>query len=341
MFLPYLHRLMAATLLSLVVTTSVHAKGAPPRVLVTIKPLQLIAAAITDNVSKPELLLPPGSSPHGYSLRPSDVRKLAAADLVFWIGPDMESFLPKVLERHVGAGKAISLMNSQGVRLSELLSTEHEPEEKHGDHGSEHGHDHGHNHGHAHKHGTYDPHIWLDPNNVIAMAQVMTKKLGALDSRNRAKYESNYKKFVAQIKVTDRNNQELLKNLGDQEFFVFHDAWGYLTRHYNLSVADVFTINPTQAPGARHMASLRRQFKEQGYQSCVFREPQFQPGYLDVLINDLQIKVDVLDPLGADITLAPDGYSRYLNGIATTIHRCLSSAKKIVGQPTGIFDTKS
>lgn len=326
MLLPHLRRLMVVTVLSLLATASVHAKNnIPPHVLVSIKPLQLIAAAITDNITTPELLLPPGSSPHGYSLRPSDVRKLAAADLVFWIGPDMESFLPKVLKRHVDEGKAIALMNSQGIKLSELLTT---------DGGEEHNHD------HAHEHGAHDPHIWLDPNNVIAIAQVMTQKLSSLDSSNRDKYESNYKKFVAQMKVTDRHNKELLRGVGEQGFFVFHDAWGYLTRHYNLSVADVFTISPTQAPGARHMASLRRQLKDQSHQSCVFREPLFQPGYLDVLIDDLQIKVDVLDPLGADIAVVPDGYSRYLNGIASTIHRCLSSAKKIAGGATSTVATK-
>lgn len=330
MLLLHLRHLMVVTVLSLLATASVHAKdNIPPHVLVSIKPLQLIAAAITDNITTPELLLPPGSSPHGYSLRPSDVRKLAAADLVFWIGPNMESFLPKVLKRHVDEGKAIALMNSQGIKLSELLTTE----------GGEQ-HNHNHSHSHAHEYGTHDPHIWLDPNNVIAMAQVMTQKLSSLDSSNRDKYESNYKKFVAQMKVTDRNNKELLRGVGEQGFFVFHDAWGYLTRHYNLSVADVFTISPTQAPGARHMASLRRQLKEQSHQSCVFREPQFQPGYLDVLIDDLQIKVDVLDPLSADIAVAPDGYSRYLNGIATTIHRCLSSAKKIAGGATSTVATK-
>ena len=340
MLLPHLRHLMVVTVLSLLATASVHAKdNIPPHVLVSIKPLQLIAAAITDNITTPELLLPPGSSPHSYSLRPSDVRKLAAADLVFWIGPDMESFLPKVLKRHVDEGKAIALMNSQGIKLSELLTTEGGEEHNH-DHNHGHNHNHGHDRGHAHEHGTHDPHIWLDPNNVIVMAQVMMQKLSSLDSSNRDKYESNYKKFVTQMKVTDRDNKELLRGVGEQGFFVFHDAWGYLTRHYNLSVADVFTISPTQAPGARHMASLRRQLKEQSHQSCVFREPQFQPGYLDVLIDDLQIKVDVLDPLSADIAVTPDGYSRYLNGIASTIHRCLSSAKKIAGGATSTVATK-
>lgn len=57
------------------------------KVLTSIKPLQLIAAAVQDGVAIPEVLLPPGASPHNYALRPSDVRKVQSVDLLYWIGP--------------------------------------------------------------------------------------------------------------------------------------------------------------------------------------------------------------------------------------------------------------
>ncbi|MBA4246051.1 MAG: zinc ABC transporter substrate-binding protein, partial [Pseudomonas sp.] len=68
------------------------------RVLTSIKPLQLIAAAVQDGVGKPGVLLPPGASPHHFTLRPSDIRNVREADLLYWIGPDLETFLPRVLE---------------------------------------------------------------------------------------------------------------------------------------------------------------------------------------------------------------------------------------------------
>ena len=67
------------------------------RVLASVEPLQLIAAAVQDGVAKPEVLLPPGASPHSCALRPSDVRKVQSVDLVYWIGPNIEGFLPRVL----------------------------------------------------------------------------------------------------------------------------------------------------------------------------------------------------------------------------------------------------
>ena len=81
-----------------VFVTSLFIAGAAQaevKVLTSIKPLQLIAAAVQDGVAIPEVLLPPGASPHNYALRPSDVRRVQSVDLLYWIGPDMESFLPR------------------------------------------------------------------------------------------------------------------------------------------------------------------------------------------------------------------------------------------------------
>jgi hypothetical protein len=85
------------------------------RLLTSIKPLQLIAAAVQDDLGSPEVLLPPGASPHHYALRPSDVRRVREADLLYWVGPDLESFLPRVL---VGRAKpAVATQDLAGLHL--------------------------------------------------------------------------------------------------------------------------------------------------------------------------------------------------------------------------------
>ncbi len=311
-----LRRLIVPLLFSFMASS--HLAAQPPKVLASIKPLELIAAAITDGISKPELLLAPGSSPHDYSMRPSDIRKLTQADLVLWIGPDMETFLVKVLDRYVNKNQSLALIDQPGIQIGEgLLNPDH------------HSHDHNHDDHHGHHHGSYDPHIWLDPSNVLVMAKAITDKLATIDSANRQQYEHNYQAFIESMAAADKDNQELLAGLHQQGFFVFHDAWGYLARHYKLNVIDVFTINPAQAVGARHMSHLRQQFSAQNGTSCVFREPQFRPSYLNVLVNDLEIKVDVLDPLASDITPSANAYAEFLRGLAGTIHHCLTS----VAQP--------
>ena len=85
------------------------------QLLVSIRPLQLIAAAVQDGVGTPAVLLPGAASPHHYALRPSDVRRVREAQLLYWIGPDLESFLPRVLQAR--KGPSLALQTIEGLQL--------------------------------------------------------------------------------------------------------------------------------------------------------------------------------------------------------------------------------
>ncbi|WP_034840617.1 zinc ABC transporter substrate-binding protein ZnuA [Endozoicomonas numazuensis] len=279
----------------------------PPKVLASIKPLQLIATSITEGVTVVDVLLPPGASPHSHSMKPSDARKLYEADMIFWVGPDMETFLDKTLS---GSKKATSVPLMQESRLKLLKSSE----------GKEEVHDHA---GDSdHHHGEYDAHIWLSPENAIAMAKTMSEKLSKLDPDHKKQYQENYKAFKKAVQAADKRNITKLTNYHSQPMFVFHDAYGYLQKHYKLNVVDYFTINPEQQPGAKHLTRLQDKLKKAG-NSCVFREPQFQPAYIDRIIGGTDASVAVLDPLATDITVSPDGYIQFMNNLTDTIISCL------------------
>lgn len=310
-------RRLTRLLLPFAVLVSSIATATEPKVLVSIKPLELIASAITDGVTKPELLLQPGTSPHDYSLKPSDIKSLASADMVFWVGEDLEGFLKKPLARYSSKAKAVALMDAPGMKIERFLSAEED------DHHDEHDGDHHSGHDHHH-HGIHDPHVWLSPDNAIAMAKAMTQALSEVDQSHAASYQANYLYFAEQVKASDATNKNLLESLHNKGFFVFHDGWGYFTRHYDLKVLDVFTLNPEQQPGARHMLALRHKLKEAGH-TCVFREPQFHPAYLGTVVDKLPVKIDVIDPLASDVQAQPDSYPEYLGQLSVTIRDCLSS----------------
>ncbi|MCL6268608.1 zinc ABC transporter substrate-binding protein ZnuA [Sansalvadorimonas sp. 2012CJ34-2] len=288
--------------------------SAPPKVLVSIKPLQMITAAITSGVTEPELLLQPGTSPHDYSMKPSDVRKIANADFVFWIGEDLERFLEKPLNRFSSASSVLAVMDAPGVKVRKLS----EKEDKHGD---EHA---GHNAHEGHDHGNHDPHIWLEPDNALAIAKTITRSLQAGDKEHADIYQLNLYQFEEQLKAVNLKNQQILKPISDRGFFTFHDAWGYFTNHYNLKVAGVFTISPEIQPGARHIAEIRQKIKTEG-NTCIFREPQFKPAYLDNVINGLNVRVAELDPLATYLPSDPMSYPRFLEAIALKISACLTT----------------
>lgn len=294
----------------MLMTASFCASAESPKVLASIKPLQLIAQAVTEGVTHTEVLLPPGSSPHSHSLKPSDARKLHSADVIFWVGPAMETFLPKMLASTKGV-KAVSMMDIRGIRL---LSSE---EDEH----------HIHEHGEHHDHGDYDPHIWLSTDNARVIAREMARVLVSVDKVNQSRYQSNLDRFLKSMDQTDSRNGQKVEQSGKQPFFVFHNAYGYLQEQYGLEVAGYFTLNPEQQPGARHLVGLKGQLGKAGV-TCVFREPQFQPAYIKRLTEGLSVKVGVLDPLAENIQSGPESYAQFINQLVDNITSCIQGAVK-------------
>ncbi|MGB1272049.1 MAG: zinc ABC transporter substrate-binding protein ZnuA [Endozoicomonas sp.] len=286
----------------------------PPRVLASIKPLQLIAQAITADVTEVDVLLPPGASPHSHSLKPSDARKLHSADVIFWVGPSMEAFLPKMLDSTKNA-TAVAMMDIPGIRLRKngaSTSEEHAHGEKHHDEDE-----------HHHDHGEYDSHIWLSTFNGRAMATAITKVLASRDKANASQYKKNLKAFLQTMDKADARNTGKLAHTRQRPIVVFHDAYGYLQEQYQLNIAGHFTLNPEQQPGARHLSQLRERLKKAG-NTCIFREPQFQPAYIDRLTKGLPVKVSELDPLGENIEARPDGFAHFINTLVDNISECVS-----------------
>jgi hypothetical protein len=158
-------------------------------VLTSIKPLQLIAAAVQDGVAVPEVLLPPGASPHNYALRPSDVRRVQSADLLYWIGPDMEGFLPRVLKgRNL---PTVTVQELPGLKLRHFAEDHH----SHGEEADDHDHD--------HRPGTLDAHLWLSPVNARVIAARMAADLSAADPANAERYQSNLQAFNGRLDALD------------------------------------------------------------------------------------------------------------------------------------------
>jgi zinc transport system substrate-binding protein len=151
------------------------------KIVVSIKPLQLITYDIAYAVSEPELLISANASPHTYALKPSDIKKIAAADLLVWFGPDLESFLTNAVKK---SSNALELSASETLLLRAF-----EEQESHEEHGHE-------SHGHeGHNHGMYDPHIWLGPEQAGQVAQIIAERLSEVDPENAAIYAENYQNF--------------------------------------------------------------------------------------------------------------------------------------------------
>ena len=302
-----LFSIFVAFIASFLLIGSAHAEV---RVLTSIKPLQLIAAAVQDGVATPEVLMPPGASPHNYALRPSDVRKVQSVDLVYWIGPDMEGFLPRVLNGRTLP--SVAVQDLPGLKLRRFAEDSH----SHAEEADEHDHD--------HRPGSLDAHLWLSPINARVIATKMAADLSAADPANAARYQSNLKAFDERLDALDLRLKARLAGIAGKPYFVFHEAFDYFEEAYGLKHAGVFSVAAEVQPGAQHVSAMRTRLQEVG-KTCVFSEPPLRPRLAETLVAGLPVKLAELDALGGYTPATAQGYEQVLEKLGNDLAGCLES----------------
>lgn len=289
--------------------------SASAAVVTTIRPLGFIASAIADGVTPTEVLLPDGASPHDFALRPSDIQRLRSADLVLWVGPDMEAFLTKALVP-ISATRKLAISELPAVKP---LLMKGEDDDDH-DHAGE-----AHNHAdddHGHHHGEYNMHVWLSPEVAKVTAIAIHDRLLELMPQNKDKLDANLRQFENLLTQTDKNVGNMLTPVQGKGYFVFHDAYGYFEKHYGLSPLGHFTVNPEIQPGAQRLHQIRTQLVEQKA-VCVFAEPQFRPAVINAVAKGTTVRSGTLDPLGIGIALGKDSYGKFLTQLSSQYVSCL------------------
>ncbi|KIS41694.1 zinc ABC transporter substrate-binding protein ZnuA [Kosakonia radicincitans] len=291
------------------------AQTANAAVVASLKPLGFIASAIADGVTTTEVLLPDGASEHDYSLRPSDVKRLQNADLVFWVGPEMEAFMARSVQK-IPEQKQVSMAALAGVKpllMKGADDDEHEHGEDHhdGEKSDEH-----------HHHGDYNMHLWLSPEIARLSAVAIHDKLVEVMPQSRARLDANLQAFEASLTQADKQAGNELAPLKGKGYFVFHDAYGYFERHYGLTPLGHFTVNPEIQPGAQRLHEIRTQLVEQKA-TCVFAEPQFRPAVVEAVARGTSVRMGTLDPLGISIKLGKESYPQFLTQLTQQYASCL------------------
>ncbi len=308
------------------------------KVVTSIKPIHSLASYLMDGVAKPDLIVDGYASPHGFALKPTHAKMLQEADLVFWVGEDLENFLKKPLKSIAKKAEKIELMGIKGLtklkfRERNIFDEHGHKEDEHGHKEDEHGHkedEHGHKedeHGHKedehghdeHAHGEHDPHIWLDPMNAKVILSEMAEHLIENDSKNEAKYKANLKRAHKDLdQLTKKVKSELNK---DFKSIVFHDAYQYFEKRFDINVLGAFTVNTDVMPGAEQLAEIREVI-EHDKVSCVFSEPQFNPDIIKAVAKDTNIATGVIDPLGATLNPGKDLYFDLIGNMSKSFKGC-------------------
>jgi zinc transport system substrate-binding protein len=284
------------SLLLFLLLSSCSAFGADRlRVLTTIKPLQLIALAVTGGGADVDLLLSADVSPHDYQLKPSDRAKLAGAEVVFWVGPGLETFLER----------ALTSMSAQ-IRVEAFQP----------------------NGGHA-----IDAHIWMDPQAAINIARQMSITLARIRPAQAELWRGNVQKLETGLIQLDQELTTKFGGIKQgRGYLVSHDAFAGFERRYGLQHTATLSDGHELPPGPRRMMDVRALI-ERGEIGCVLLEPQYDRKVIDAVIGQSLVKRVQIDPLakGVRIDASPSSadaavlaVTQFYRGVGQAMADCVS-----------------
>ncbi len=271
-----------------------------PNVVASISPLQALVSGVMQGVAQPTLLLNSSQSPHHASLRPSQLRALNQARLVFWIGPQMETFLPGVLSNLGPHTKTVALMDNPKLHTFPLRSTDNAS--GHGDHPAQ------------------DPHIWLSTYNAGIMVNEIAAQLSELDPKHLANYMDNAHRMQLKIKALHKQLANQLKPGGS--YLSYHDAYQYFDKEFGLHHLGSVSQNEELQASAKHVRELRRLIQQQSIRCIVYDAP-VRPALIDTLLQGSDARAVELDALGL---LQPGDQRSWfvlMQNLADNFARCL------------------
>ena len=339
-----------------------------PRVAVDIAPVHGLVARVMEGVGTPDLVIPPGASPHGYAMRPSEALALERADAVFWIGEALTPWLEGPLDTLASDARVTELLEVPGTLTYEFRTgatfeahehgDEHHDEghqdeahdgDEHADHADEHdhndhdghkdhddhekhadhdAHDHDNHADHAahddhegHGHTGLDPHAWLAPANAEVWLMAIAEELSDLDPENAATYKANAVAGKAEIDAAVKEVNALLEPFRAKSFIVFHDAYQYYEKSFGLASAGAISLGDASDPSPARIAEIRNEVAEHGV-TCVFSEPQFNPGLVATVLDGTKASTVVIDPIGTSIPTGPTFYTDLITGLGKAIASC-------------------
>ena len=279
------------------------------KVAASIKPVHALVSAVMGDTGSPDLILTGSTSPHGVTLKPSQQRLIANADVVFHISIDFEGSLKKSLNQRKNQGAAvIALIETPELTLLPIRQDAIWVRDSHS---------------HDDDHGIHDPHIWLDPLNARMMIQHITGTLAKADPGNASAYQSNAEQFAKEL---DKLNQHIAANLApvrSRPFIVFHDGYQYFERRFGLNAVGAIAADPDKRPGAKRLRQIRLAIAA-SKAACVFAEPQFEVSYVTTVIENTTARPAILDPIGITPIMGAAAYINMMSEMAISFSDCLS-----------------
>lgn len=283
-----------------------HPENNSAPILVTIKPLYSLVAHLTEGISSPVLLMKQTQSPHHYNMRPSERQLLNNARMIIWLGPQMESYLSKIIQQQNNA-VVITALHADKLKL---LSRRRK-----------HSHD-GHDDTSRLKPEPHmiDPHVWLSTHNAVIISQQIAAALIADDPINADAYKKNLRLLLEKIQQTKDFIKTTLKN-NKQAFIAFHDAFQYFEEENGLNYIDSVSYDDETSASLKQLGQIMSHIEEDNIRCLVYQDPK--PAIINALTKQTTIKATALDPLGLNIKNDKNAWFDIMRKLAVNFDQCL------------------
>ena len=254
------------------------AGGQPSRlkIVVAFYPFQYVAERLAGPFGDVQSLTQPGAEPHDLELSPRQVAEIAGADLVVY----EHSFQPAVDAAVEQVGNDHVLDTTSVVPLQPLQQSQSQPGTT----------------GEGPSHGALDPHVWLEPTNMVRIATAVAARLAAADPAHKTDFEANLAMLTGDLGSLDRSFTQGLKTCARQQFITSHAAFGYLARRYGLEQIAVGGLSPDTEPSPARIAEVQDAARRYRV-TTIFYETLVSPAVAKSIAGDLGLRTDVLDPI--------------------------------------------
>jgi len=251
------------------ITFETGAQAGKIKTFVSIVPQRYFVEKIGGDRVDVSVMVLPGNSPATYEPRSKQMVALSRASLYYAIGVPFEKvWLEKIAAHNI---KMHFVHTEEGIEKKPMKADK--------------------------PNGIKDPHIWLSPPLVMVQARNILRGLLKVDPANRSIYEANYKKFIMELVDLDNELLGVFLRKERVRFMVFHPAWGYFARAYDLDMIPIESEGKDPKPA--DLKRLVRKAKKYGI-DVVFVQPEFSSKSAGVIAREIGGQVVLANPLALD-----------------------------------------
>ena len=281
------------------------------KVAVSIFPIWDITRRIAGDRLEVLLVLPAGKSEHGYDPTPKEIARLDGAKLALAVGLDLDTWVENIMRTAGGGAKVVRVgdkVKTIPIDVEPIEDGEHHAEgEHHDDHDDDHKAGSGsaakhdakdeHHDEHEHKLGAPDPHVWMDPERMVTIVDVIAAELIAIDPAGKDMFTKNADALKASLKTTDAAIAARAKTWSKHTIVTFHGSMSYFAKRYGIVIAAVVEPIAGKEPTATYLAEVIEAIKR-NKAAALFTEPQLDKGPGQTIAREAGIQLGELDPVG-------------------------------------------